>query len=293
MTINIKDKLTVSADLAEKAIESAFRNFTSDDVLSEAMAYAVLGGGKRIRAFLTLAFAEAFGGEIENALPFAAAIETVHAYSLVHDDLPCMDNDDMRRGKPSCHKQFDEATALLAGDALLTLAFEVCASNEAVVPQSRIRAVSELAKLSGVLGMCGGQNIDLNCSVSSYGDLLKLHKLKTGALICAACLLGYYSAKSEISDDEISAITKYAENLGIAFQIHDDILDVISDSATLGKPVGSDEKNEKKTVLHFMSLEEAIDEEKRVTDEALEALCHIPKNETLREFALWLLERKN
>lgn len=290
MSINIKNELTLAAEKLESALESCFP-IEHKNVLTDAMKYSLLGGGKRIRAFLTLTFAKIYGASEAAALPFACAIEMIQAYSLIHDDLPCMDDDDMRRGKPSCHKQFDEATALLAGDSLLTQAFEVCASNDNVSALSISNAVRVLAELAGYKGMCGGQAIDLSDSVNSFEDLKHLHLLKTSALIKASCLLGLYAAVDTPSEKDIKAISDFADCLGVAFQIHDDILDVISTSEVLGKPVGSDSKNDKKTVFSFMSLDDARLAEKNFTDKAIEAVSVCPDGSVPTELALWLLSR--
>lgn len=291
MFVDIPTKLSEVAGAVESALEGYFEGTSGE--LAEAMKYSILGGGKRIRAFLTVSFAEMFGGSLENAMPFACALEMVHAYSLIHDDLPCMDDDDMRRGKPSCHKQFGEATALLAGDSLLTMAFDVCASNNRVSDGSVRLAVKTLAALAGHLGMCGGQEIDLSDSVASYEDLKHLHSLKTGALIKAACLLGLYAATDSPEKGAVEAISEYAECLGLAFQIHDDILDVTSDSETLGKPVGSDAKNDKKTAIFYLTLEEATSEENAVTKRAIEAISEFPDSDTPAQLAVWLMSRNN
>ena len=292
MFLDIAHELNEHAFRIEAALEKYFPEDNSKGGLTEAMKYSVLGGGKRIRAFLTLSFAKMYGADEKAAMPFACALEMVHAYSLVHDDMPCMDDDDMRRGKPSCHKKFGEATALLAGDSLLTLAFEVCASNPYVSPASVALAVKTLANLAGYAGMCGGQEIDLCESAESYGRLTELHLLKTGALIKAACLLGLYAADDDPDPVTVKNISDYADTLGIAFQIHDDILDVTSDSETLGKPVGSDEKNDKKTVLSFMTLEEAVELEYNLTKRAIAAVSECPANEVPAQLAVWLLSRK-
>ncbi|MBQ7371058.1 MAG: polyprenyl synthetase family protein, partial [Blautia sp.] len=258
----------------------------------DAMRYSVLGGGKRIRAFLVLTVAKLFGASEEAAMPFACAMEMVHAYSLIHDDLPCMDDDDLRRGKPSCHRKFDEATARLAGDTLLTYAFEVLASNEYVSHRSIRYAVQTLAKEAGALGMAGGQTLDLANSVSGYKELRKIHMMKTSALIRAACLLGYYAACDKPQKDDIMNLQLYAEAIGLAFQIHDDVLDVKSDTATLGKSIGSDEKNNKKTVLSFMTLAQAEEEEALLTLLAVEAVSDYMESDVLCKLAIWLLSRK-
>ena len=290
MILNIGNLLAETAEKVETALDNYFPENTT--VMTEAMKYSLLGGGKRIRAFLTLRFAEMFGVAEEAAMPFACALEMVHAYSLIHDDMPCMDNDDMRRGKPSCHKKYGETIALLAGDALLTMAFEVCSSNDKVPASSVRKALNILASLAGYAGMCGGQELDLAESVATYEELKHLHSLKTGALIKAACLLGLYAAKDEPSESTVADVSEYAESIGLAFQIHDDILDVTSDSETLGKPVGSDAKNDKKTVLSFMSITDAMDEEFRVTQNAVDVISVYPDSDVLTQLAVWLTSRK-
>ena len=225
-------------------------------------------------------------------MPFACALEMVHAYSLIHDDLPCMDDDDLRRGKPSCHKKFDEPVALLAGDTLLTMAFEVAASNEYVSNRSVRLAVMELAREAGGCGMAGGQTLDLANTVDSYRALRQIHLQKTSALITAACMLGYYAATDRPQRADMDNIRLYAEAIGLAFQIHDDILDVKSDTATLGKEVGSDAKNNKKTVLSFLTISEAEEEEALLTLLAVEAVSVYNNSDLLCQLAIWLLSRK-
>ena len=263
-----------------------------DTVLAEAMRYAVLGGGKRIRAFLVLQFCRLAGGKEEAALPFAAALEMVHAYSLVHDDMPCMDNDDMRRGKPSCHKAFGEANALLAGDTLLTQAFEVIASNYTVSPRSSVLASRALAQGAGALGMAGGQYYDLADECGSYEELRRLQSMKTGALIRTAALLGCYAASPEPDVSLVKDALLYADRIGFAFQIVDDMLDVTSTEAELGKPIGSDAKNGKKTILTYLSMEQASALAEQCTAEAVNALQSYPGSETLCALAQYLLNRK-
>ena len=285
-------RLKEAAELVEAALtETLGPEHTGNTAVAEAMRYSTLGGGKRIRAFLVLEFAKLFGGTVEAAMPFACALECVHAYSLIHDDLPCMDNDPLRRGKPSCHVAFGEAEALLAGDALLTYAFEAAASNDQVSPASVALAVRTLAAEAGPRGMVGGQTLDMQSAMKDWDELYAMIDGKTAALIRAACLLGYYAATDEPDPETVKRITAYADGIGIAFQIRDDILDVISDTATLGKEVGSDAKNDKKTVLAFMSMEEAEQREKKLTASACEAVAGFEGSETLRDLALWLSER--
>jgi len=291
--IAIETRLKEAAEQTEAALARYFTDgWGGNTVLAEAMQYSLLGGGKRIRAFLVMEFCKLFGGTEKAAMPYACALEMVHAYSLIHDDLPCMDDDDLRRGKPSCHKQYDEAIALLAGDTLLTMAFEVAASNPNVSPRSVQLAVKTLAKEAGALGMAGGQTLDLANTVAGYKALRQIHMMKTSALIRAACLLGYYAACDKPLEEDIQNISLYAEAIGLAFQIHDDLLDVKSDTATLGKRVGSDAKNQKKTVLAFLSMAEAEEEEALLTLLAVEAVSDYLDSDLLCKLAIWLLSRK-
>ena len=289
---NIEAALKTAACLAENALEDALgERYTGNTAVAEAMRYSTLGGGKRIRAFLVLEFCRLFGGETRAALPFACALECVHAYSLIHDDLPCMDDDALRRGKPSCHIRFGEAEALLAGDALLTYAFECAASNGFVSAESVRLAVKTLAAEAGPRGMVGGQTLDMAAEMKDWGELKAMIDGKTSALIRAACLLGYYAATDEADPAVISGITAYANAVGLGFQIHDDILDVTSDTETLGKQVGSDEKNGKKTALAFMTLDEARQTEAGLVREAREAVAGFAGSEALADLALWLSRR--
>ncbi|MBQ7226530.1 MAG: polyprenyl synthetase family protein [Clostridia bacterium] len=252
--------LNENAQKVEKALDDYLSN-KDDNGLAQSMRYSLLYGGKRIRPFIVMEAYKLFSGDasVEKAIPFACALEMIHTYSLIHDDLPCMDNDDLRRGKPTNHKVFGEGVALLAGDTLLTYAFEVLASNNLVSDKSIRLATLALSKCAGFSGMAGGQMIDLSSmnNIKSFDELKVMHSLKTGALIRCAMLLGYYAACDNPSKDIIDDIESYATNLGIAFQIRDDILDRIADCETLGKPVGSDDKNGKTTSLTFMSVDEA------------------------------------
>ncbi len=222
--------------------------------LHNAMRYSALGGGKRVRALLCYAAAELCNTEIEIADAAAAAVELIHAYSLVHDDMPCMDNDDLRRGKPSCHKQYDDATALLVGDAMQSLAFDVLSTPQLCTnANQQISMMNILAKAAGSSGMAGGQAIDLS-SVGkglSQQELEDMHQLKTGALIQAAALLG--AAGGTLA--QISAVHIYAENIGLAFQVIDDILDTEADTATLGKTAGKDAESNKPTYVTILGLD--------------------------------------
>lgn len=263
----------------------------SDGKMAEAMRYAILGGGKRIRAFLTVEFCKLFGGSAEDAANYACALEMVHGYSLVHDDLPCMDNDDMRRGKPSCHIAFGETVALLAGDALLTYAFEVCA-KAALPAHKNALAVKTLAECAGAMGMCKGQELDLMLDCPDYESLKVLHNKKTGELIRAAATLGYLASPKDFDKAVADKITEYALSLGLAFQIEDDLLDVRSTTEELGKPVGSDEKNGKKTVLSYMTVEEAEAEAKRLSEYASSQFASLEGSAIVSELPIYLLSRK-
>ncbi len=242
--------------------------------LHQAMRYALLGGGKRIRPILVFATAEAFTTEAVRATPAACAVEAVHAYSLIHDDLPAMDNDDLRRGQPTVHKAFDEATAILAGDALQTLAFECLTSGHpSVNAETRLEMVRILAGASGSLGMAGGQAIDL-ASVGkqlTLAELETMHLFKTGALIEASVLLGALSAG--ITDPaRLSPLRSFARAIGLAFQVQDDILDVESDTATLGKQQGSDAARDKPTYPALLGLDGAKQKARQLHQLALAEL---------------------
>ncbi len=237
----------------------------------EAMAYAFTGGGKRIRPLLALEFCRLCGGNVVDALPFACAVEMIHCYSLVHDDLPCMDDDALRRGKPSCHVAFGEAYALLAGDGLLTLAFETMLKkydDSAVLPQNAARAALELAKQAGHCGMIGGQTVDIASEGKSISlDTLRLmHSMKTGALISAACKIGCIVAGAD--EEKIASAENYAKNIGLAFQITDDVLDAIGDTEQLGKTVGSDESKNKTTFVTLLGVEKSLEKADELTQMA-------------------------
>jgi len=242
-----------------------------EDKVTEAMLYSLKNGGKRVRPMLVLEFCRACGGSVESAVPFACALEMIHTYSLIHDDLPCMDDDDFRRGKPSCHKQFDYATALLAGDGLLTLAFSVMAGTE-LPAETVIKAVKLLADCAGYLGMIGGQTMDLQHEGKqiSLETLKKTDALKTGRLIYAACTLGCLVANAD--DEKFKAAETYAENIGLAFQIVDDLLDITSTSEELGKPVGSDEDNKKSTYPSLLGIEHSMEMVEELTKKAVDAV---------------------
>ena len=294
---SMKSELKQSLESDIESIEEALREYLSAadedyQVLFDSMLYSVQAGGKRVRPFLTMEFCALFGGKRYAAVPFACAVEMVHTYSLIHDDLPCMDDDDLRRGKPTNHIMFGESTALLAGDALLTEAFSLISSLEKS-EKSVVPAIRLLADSAGKFGMIGGQQMDLIGEEKKYGlDLLiKMHNKKTGALITCACLLGAIAAGFYENSAEYRAAQAYAEAVGLAFQITDDILDIYGAEADLGKPIGSDAYNGKTTFLSLMSREEAHAYAKRVTDHAKQAIAAFPNNDILCDFADYLLDR--
>ncbi len=262
-------------------IESALKKYLENtgsayaQVVYDAMAYSIFGAGKRIRPSLTLMFAKLCGGSEEAAVPFACAVEMIHTYSLIHDDLPCMDNDDMRRGRASNHIKFGEDIALLAGDGLLTRAFEICLNEETVALvgcEKAVKAAHVLAKLSGVFGMVGGQCIDLKSEGRdvTLPELTDMVMGKTVALIKAACMMGAIVAGG--SNEEITAAEKYAEGIGMSFQIRDDILDVIGDPEKMGKNIGVDKDNDRRNFVTLYGIERAQELVEDYTKQAIEVL---------------------
>jgi len=283
-----------NATMTEDAMKKYYTEDEDIRVLLDSERYSLFAGGKRIRPTLTLEFCRLFGGEDAAALPFACAVEMIHTYSLIHDDLPCMDNDDLRRGKPTNHKVFGESTALLAGDSLLTGAFEVAASNTEAGAEVSAMAVAYLASSAGRYGMVGGQIMDLEGEhkTLTLDELLKLHSLKTGALISAASVLGALAAGISFTDACMEDVVTYAENIGLAFQIVDDILDQTGDAEALGKNVGVDAERQKNTFLSFYTVEQAQFYADRLTQDAIGAIRKYPGSETLCALAEWLATRK-
>ena len=263
--------------------------------LASAIRYSVMGGGKRIRPAMVYAAGEAMGVDDDVLDIPACAVEMIHAYSLIHDDLPAMDDDDLRRGRPTCHKAFDEATAILAGDALQALAYEILAKDDhdEVTAEHRIMMLSMLTEASGAHGMAGGQAVDL-ASVGrqlSLEQLEHMHQLKTGALIRASVLLGGM-CKTEISEQEISILDQYSRCIGLSFQIQDDILDVVGDTETLGKPQGSDQAQDKPTFPAIIGLDESYKLAQQQHDKAMIILEPLDKRaDSLRELSAYIVER--
>lgn len=265
------------------------------EILVEAMEYSLLAGGKRLRPVLMMEFCRMCGGNAAEVLNVACSVELIHTFSLIHDDLPCMDDDDFRRGRPSCHRQFDEATALLAGDALNTLAFEVIADaamNGVIDAKTAVMLISVLSKAVGAEGMIGGQIIDLGSEGREIPieQLDMLQSYKTGALIEAACVMGAVLAGRY---DLIPAAAEYADALGRAFQIVDDILDVTGSFEELGKPIGSDSEQNKSTYVTALGIEGAQSEADRLTEKALNALRQFDDHEFLAELTESLLHRRS
>ncbi|CAG2151167.1 Farnesyl diphosphate synthase [Cupriavidus campinensis] len=258
----------------EAALDSALPSTdTIPHTLHEAMRYAVLGGGKRVRPLLVHAAGEVAGATPEACDAAACAVEMIHAYSLVHDDMPCMDDDDLRRGRPTVHKAYDEATALLVGDALQTQAFILLARTPALAPEARLKLVDELAVASGSVGMAGGQAIDLqNVGLAMSRDALEaMHRMKTGALLRASVRMG--ALCGNIDPAGLAALDRYAAAVGLAFQVVDDILDVTADTATLGKTAGKDAANDKPTYVSLMGLDAARELAAQLRTDAHEALA--------------------
>jgi geranylgeranyl diphosphate synthase type II len=296
-------------DQARRRVEEALRSYlpeaSADPAeacparLAMAMRHSVLGGGKRLRPVLCLMAAEACGGDFDAALPAACALEMVHTYSLVHDDLPPMDDDDLRRGRPTCHKAFDEATAILAGDGLLTLAFEVVARD--VRPAgAALRCVQILAEAAGPCGMVAGQMADLQAerrtefegapAAANLAALEAIHRRKTGALLRASLDMG--AAIAAAPERAAEALLRYGKAVGLAFQIVDDLLDVQGDETKLGKRVGKDSELGKWTYPRFLGVEGSRRRARQLADEAIAALAPLgPRGDYLRGLALALLER--
>jgi geranylgeranyl diphosphate synthase type II len=264
-------------------------------VVYDAMNYSIFAGGKRIRPILTLGAYEIFDYDLLLPMPFACAVEMIHTYSLIHDDLPAMDNDDFRRGKPSCHKEFGEDIAILAGDALLNRAYEIIfnlGNDSNIKPEKVLEAGKTLAFASGSEGMIGGQIVDLNHEKDNLEILEYMHLHKTGALINASCIIGGILGGAD--DEELEFLDRFSKNLGLAFQVKDDILDVEGNNEEIGKPAGSDLENNKLTYVRLLGLEEAKKLEKELTEKSISSLEYFgSRGDYLKKLALHLLHRKN
>ncbi len=291
----VKEQLEYYAELTESALESYLpeAQCLQRNVILAAR-HSLKAGGKRIRPALVMEFCRVCGGEAEDALPVACAIEMMHTFSLIHDDLPCMDDDDMRRGQPSCHKAYGEATALLAGDALAMLPYQIIAQaalKKRMDQTAALKIISLLGESSGIFGMIGGQVIDTENEGKQLpvNILLEMYRMKTGALLDFCCRAGCIAAGA--GADKQLAAGDYAKKLGLAFQIIDDILDVTADEKLLGKPVGSDADSGKYTYVTAVGLENARAEAQRLSEQALAALDEFDDTEFLRGLTDMLLKR--
>ena len=270
---------------------------TNDEKLLEAMRYGLLIGGKRMRPYLAYTTGESLGAAKTDIDAIAGALECIHAYSLLHDDLPAMDDDDLRRGKPTCHKAFDEAIAILAGDALQTLAFDILANHEfsKEVQPKQVKLIQQLVTASGYQGMCGGQALDLSATDKTIGlaQLEKLHSLKTGALLEASVLMAA-ECSIQVTAQEKQSLQKYAQLVGLAYQVQDDIIDITSSEEELGKPKGSDLAANKSTYPALLGLQGAQEKAENLFQQALQALASLPYNtQSLAEFATFIVKRSH
>lgn len=290
--MEFKREIDEKVKLVEDALKIYLKSADNPQkAIYDAMEYSLMAGGKRLRPVIMLMVSDMCGGKYERVLPFAAAMEMIHTYSLIHDDLPAMDNDDLRRGKPTNHKVFGEDMAILAGDALLNRAMETALLAE-VPDDVKVRALKVLFHSTGTEGMIGGQVIDIKNTKHTHEELLNLHLLKTGAIIRSSGVLG--GILSGADDSEIDAIDYFCKNLGIAFQIQDDLLDVLGNESELGKPVGSDMDNEKTTYVTLFGVEKSKELVKDYTDKAKEKLVEKfgDKASKLLQLADFLVGRK-
>lgn len=284
------DSYLAALEPALKACFGKERGFEFDGLL-DAMDYSLTAGGKRIRPVLVLEFSRLLGGNMEDALPVACAVEMLHTYSLIHDDLPCMDNDDLRRGKPTSHKVFGESTAVLAGDALQAEAFGTILRCPLPV-ERRAKCAEILAGAAGTDGICGGQYMDLSAEghALSAEELSDLQARKTGALLAGACMLG--AAAAGAGEDMLNLAGQYGAQLGAAFQIRDDMLDVLSTESELGKPIGSDKRDGKTTFMSLYGQNECARMVRKITDAAIETVKPVDKDGFLAELAASLVDRR-
>ncbi|WIO73634.1 (2E,6E)-farnesyl diphosphate synthase [Porticoccaceae bacterium LTM1] len=293
MSNTLKEFQDASLSRVNHQLELAVSSSPAEQLL-KAMQYSLLNGGKRIRPLLAYAAAQAVGTVSSDTDRVASAVEMIHAYSLIHDDLPAMDNDDLRRGQPTCHIAFDEATAILAGDALQALAFEQLSQLEHCSPETALKMISELAKASGVAGMVAGQAIDLQ-SVNhalSLEQLEQMHQLKTGAMIAVSVRLGAMSAGA--GEQQLAALDQYSRCIGLAFQVQDDILDVESSTETLGKRQGADQSLNKPTYTSILGLDQAKAKAAELHQSAIEALADFDDGaEPLRAIANYIVTRSH
>lgn len=292
--MNLTEYLRRQSEIVDEALERLLPGASeSPAVVHEAIRYSTLNGGKRIRPILALAASDAVGGKVEATLPAACAIECIHSFSLIHDDLPCMDNDDFRRGRPTTHRAFDEATALLAADGLIALAFEIVAGTPGV-PASVVVEVSRLiARATGTRGMVGGQILDMQAQGRDVdlSEVEEIHRRKTGALLETAVVIGGMLGGG--SEEQVSALSRYGRKIGLAFQIADDILDLQGDPEKLGKTVGSDLRMQKSTYPSIIGIEKSRQMAEDAIDDALAALTIFDERaDPLRHIARYIIERE-
>ena len=268
----LSDYIESSQLFINRAIIKTIEDMQIPITLKNSMLYSIKAGGKRIRPIIMVATAEAFGGKKEDVLPVAIALELIHTYSLIHDDLPAMDDDELRRGQPTNHIQFDEATAILAGDALLTVAFQIITEAENLSAEQKVTVINRLSIAAGSSGMVAGQILDLEAEEKqvSFSELEQIHRLKTGELLIFAVEMGAYLAGA--SQKQINAVKQYGHHIGLIFQIQDDILDIEGDQAKLGKQVGSDQNNEKSTYPKLLGIDGAIKAKEKNIELANQAL---------------------
>ncbi|QBY03499.1 (2E,6E)-farnesyl diphosphate synthase [Thalassotalea sp. HSM 43] len=267
----------------------------NDQRLFDAMQYGLLIGGKRMRPYLAYVTANMLHLDLDDIDPIAAALECIHAYSLIHDDLPAMDDDDLRRGQATCHIKFDEATAILAGDALQSLAFDILANHSfsSISAQTHVNLMQQLSHATGYQGMCGGQAMDLAATGEqvSLSHLQTIHKLKTGALLKASILMPA-SCREDLPEQTFAGLQQFAEQIGLAYQVHDDIIDITSSEETLGKPAGSDLEANKSTYPSLLGLDGALKKEQQLFEQALTALTALPYNtRNLADFSTFIIKR--
>ncbi len=292
---NLINCMTDNADALEGELAKYIQETDEDyGLIFDAERYSLLGGGKRVRPFIVNECCRMLGGDIKKSMPLACAVEMIHTYSLIHDDLPCMDDDDVRRGKLANHKEFGYANALLAGDALLTRAFLTISNADSLSGEEKAKAVRLLALAAGDCGMIAGQIMDLigETQELEFDTLIKLHTHKTASLIKCSALMGALAAGYDTESTEAKALSIYAVKIGIAFQVIDDILDMTSSEAELGKSVGSDAGHNKTTFLTYYSVEGAREYAQKLTTEAISAVSEIEGSELLTDFACYLLSRE-
>jgi len=292
----LEKSLRDNSEATERALEKFFfkkSEYGYLKIVKDAQKYSLLGGGKRIRPFLVNEVCRVLGGNIAASMPFAIAVEMIHTYSLIHDDLPCMDDDDMRRGKPSNHKVYGEATAVLAGDALLTNAFLAAAKNTAVSASTAQIAIEMISDAAGDEGMIGGQITDIEGENKqlSFDELLALHSMKTGRMIELSATLGCLAAGYGRDTREYSLVSSYAKKIGVVFQAIDDLLDVFGDERTVGKTLASDAENQKNTFLTFFSEDQVREYARKMSDDAISDIAQIEDTDVLQTLAIYLLNR--